>query len=67
MATALYREMHNGREFAKVETVNRVNLRRVTVHQISRRPVSRDKWNKELAKAVETEGLKAMLGSYGIL
>ena len=67
MAAPLYRKMHNGREFARIETVNRVNLRRVTVHHISGRPVSRDKWNEELAKAVEAEGLKAMLGSYGIL
>lgn len=55
MANALYRKTHAGREFAEIEYFDRVRLTVKRVGTIDRKPVSRAKWNEELAKAIEAE------------
>jgi len=51
----LQRTMINGREFYEVETFNRARLCIVKRCFIDRKPVTRVKFNHEMAKAKETE------------
>ena len=55
MANALYRKVHNGREFAEIEYFDRIRLAVKRVGTINRKTVARAKWNEELAKAIAAD------------
>jgi hypothetical protein len=49
MANALYRKVHNGREFTEIEYFDRVRLTIKLAGMIDRKTVSRAKWSDEPA------------------
>lgn len=55
MANKLYRLVHDGKEFAQLETFNRRTLRVVIVHQIQRKTVSGAVWCQELDLAIKAD------------
>ena len=59
MANALYRKVHNGREFAEIEYFDRVRLAVKRVATIDRKPIARAKWNAALSEAIAADNAKS--------